>query len=235
MHLSRTAEAGALSASFAHELSQPLTAIMLNTEEAGRVLAVEPPNVGRAREILGHIRETHQHATEIISHVKKLLKRRSEVEAQEFDLNKAITDAIQLLSPEAKKRKVTLLVMGIQQPLPVRADSIHLQQLILNLATNSMDAMSKAAADAHTIAIQTALRAESTVEVSVTDTGTGIPEDKLGEIFDTFYTTKEHGTGLGLSIARTIVATYGGTIWAENRPEGGAVVRFTLPLIRRSA
>jgi len=72
------------------------------------------------------------------------------------------------------------------------------------------------------------------VEVSVSDAGTGIPEDKLGEIFDTFYTTKEHGTGLGLSIARTIVETYGGKIWAENRPEGGAVLRFTLPLIRQS-
>ena len=98
-----------------------------------------------------------------------------------------------------------------------------------------MDAMTKAAAGAHTITIQTALLAESTVEVSVSDSGTGIPEHKLGEIFDTFYTTKEHGTGLGLSIARTIVETYGGKIWAENRPVGGAVIRFTLPLICRSA
>ena len=73
------------------------------------------------------------------------------------------------------------------------------------------------------------------MEVSVSDAGTGIPEDKLGEIFDTFYTTKEHGTGLGLSIARTIVETYGGKIWAENRPVGGAVIRFILPLIRQSA
>jgi len=79
------------------------------------------------------------------------------------------------------------------------------------------------------------LLAESKVEVSVSDTGTGIPQHKLGQVFDTFYTTKEHGTGLGLSIARTIVETYGGKIWAENRPVGGAVIRFTLPLIRQSA
>jgi signal transduction histidine kinase len=235
MHLSRTAEAGALSASFAHELSQPLTAIMLSAEEAGRLLGTEPPNVSRAKEIIGHIWQADQHATEIISHVKKLLKRRSEVEAQEFDLNEAIADAIQILSPEAKKRKVTLLAMGIQEPLPVRADSVHLQQVILNLARNGMDAMTKAAPGAHTITIQTALLGESTLEVSVSDSGTGIPEHKLGEIFDTFYTTKEHGTGLGLSIARTIVETYGGKIWAENRPVGGAVIRFTLPLICRSA
>ena len=82
--------------------------------------------------------------------------------------------------------------------------------------------------------IPTALLGESTVEVSVSDSGTGIPEHKLSEIFDTFYTTKEHGTGLGLSIARTIVETYGGKISAENRAGGGAVFRFTLPLIRRS-
>src|SRR5262249_8691170 len=150
-------------------------------------------------------------------------------------LNEAIADAIQILSPEAKKRKVTLLAMGVQEPLPVRADSIHLQQLILNLARNGMDAMTKAAPGAHTITIQTALLGESTVEVSVSDSGTGIPEQNLGKIFDTFYTTKEHGTGLGLSIARTIVETYGGKIGAENRPVGGAVIRFPLPLIRQSA
>jgi signal transduction histidine kinase len=235
MHLSGTAEAGALSASFAHELSQPLTAIMLSAEEAGRFLGADPPNVSRAKEFIDHIRQADQHATEIISHVKKLLKRRSEVEAQELDLNKAIADAIQILSPEAKKRKVTLLAMGIQEPLPVRADSIHLQQVILNLARNGMDAMTKVASSVHTITIQTVLLAESRVEVSVSDSGTGIHEHKLREIFDTFYTTKEHGTGLGLSIARTIVETYGGKIWAENRPEGGAVIRFTLPLIHQFA
>jgi len=127
--------------------------------------------------------------------VKKLLKRRSEVQAQEFDLNRAIADAVQILSPEAKKRKVKLLATGIQEPLPVRADSIHLQQVILNLARNGMDAMTKAAPSAHTITIQTTLLAASTVEVSVNGSGTGIPEHKLGQIFDTFYTTKEHGTG----------------------------------------
>ena len=125
--------------------------------------------------------------------------------------------------------------MGVQEPLPVRADSIHLQQVILNLARNGMDAMTKGAQGPQTITEQTAMPREATVEVSVSDAGTGIPEDKLGEIFDTFYTTKEHGTGLGLSIARTIVETYGGKIWAENRPVGGAVIRFTLPLIRQSA
>jgi signal transduction histidine kinase len=116
--------------------------------------------------------------------------------------------------------------------LLVRADPVHLQQVILNLGMNAMDAMSDTRPDARKIRIQTALTGESTVEVSVSDTGTGIPEHKLNEIFDTFYTSKEQGTGLGLSVARTIIETYHGQIWAENHAGGGAVFRFTLPLIR---
>ena len=97
---------------------------------------------------------------------------------------------------------------------------------------NGMDAMSDGAAEDRTIIIRTALARGSQVEVSVSDSGTGIPEHKLSKVFDTFYTTKKEGTGLGLSIARTIVESYGGKIWAENRIEGGAVFRFTLPLLR---
>ena len=95
-----------------------------------------------------------------------------------------------------------------------------------------MDAMTDSALGARKITIQTALAGESTVEVSVSDSGPGIPEHKLGEIFETFYTTKEQGTGLGLSVARTIIETYDGKIWAENQAGGGAVFRFTLPLVR---
>jgi signal transduction histidine kinase len=112
----------------------------------------------------------------------------------------------------------------------VRADQVHLQQVLLNLATNGMDAMSGCAPGRRRLEFRAALRGVSEVEVSVTDTGTGIPKDKLNDIFDTFYTTKQQGTGLGLSIARTLVETYGGRIWAENRTDGGAVFRFTLPL-----
>jgi hypothetical protein len=195
IHLSRSAEAGALSASFAHELSQPLTAIMLSAEEAGRLLGAEPPNVSRAKEVLDHIRQTDQHATEIISHVKKLLKRRSEVEAQELDLNKAIADAIQMLSPEAKKRKITLVSMGVQEPLLVRADSIHLQQVILNLARNGMDAMTKAGPAAHTITIQTALLRGSTVEVSVSVPAQVFPNISLAR--SSTHSTQQRSTAPG--------------------------------------
>ena len=119
---------------------------------------------------------------------------------------------------------------GIQRSLPIRAEQVHLEQVILNLATNGMDAMANSAPGKRRMSIQTALTGGPDVEVSVIDSGTGIPQEKLKDVFDTFYTTKQEGTGLGLSIARTIVETYGGKIWAENRSGGGAVFRFTLPL-----
>ena len=134
------------------------------------------------------------------------------------------------LSLRPRRRGVALSANKAQASLPVRADKVHLQQVILNLAVNGMEAIQDCAPGGGKISIETALAGESVIEVSVTDSGMGIPKDKLSQIFETFYTSKPDGTGLGLSIARTIIETYGGRIWAENRPGGGAVFRFTLPL-----
>ncbi len=230
MHLNGAAAAGALSASVAHELNQPLATILSNAEAAEMLLAANPPDLTQVKEILADIRHADQRAADIIQHLRKLMKRGREIELQEFDLNDAIGGALDILYPEAKKRGVVLSANGIQEPLPVRADQVQLQQVILNLAANGMDAMANFTQRAREMTIQTALNGKTEVEVSVTDTGTGIPTDNLNNVFKTFYTTKQQGTGLGLSIARTIVETYGGKIWAENRTEGGAVFRFTLPL-----
>jgi signal transduction histidine kinase len=234
IHLNRTAEAGALSASFAHELSQPLVAVALSAETAASLLTPNQPEAGRLKEILGDIQGANKHALDIMQHMRQLLKRRNESELRQFDVSAAIEDAMRILSPEATKRNVTLTACSIQQPLPVRADRVQLQQVILNLVTNGMDALTEIASDARKITIQTSLAGESRVEVSVSDTGPGIPNHELSRIFDTFYTTKERGTGLGLSIARTIIEACGGRIWAENCNGGGAVFRFTLPLIQGS-
>ena len=232
IHLNRSAEAGALSASFAHELSQPLEAIMLSATTAERLLEPGRPETAKVKGLLADIREADKHAADIVRHLRKLVKRSGEAELQDFDLNKVVANAVHILTPESRKRNVALRVNGKQQQVfTVRADPIHLQQVILNLANNGMDAISNAPAGDRTITIQTTSVGDARVEVSVSDSGTGIPEHKLGDIFDTFYTTKADGTGLGLSIARTIVETYGGKIWAENRREGGAVFRFTLPLL----
>jgi C4-dicarboxylate-specific signal transduction histidine kinase len=193
MHLNRTAEAGALSASFAPELSQPAVAAMLNAETVERLLTANLPEWARARAAIANTQQAIKHAAEIIQHLKKLLKRRSEPLLQEFNLNEAIADALCMLSSEAAKRRITLSANGIQQTLPVRADRIHIQQVVLNLATNAMDAMTGSAPDARAITIQTSLCEGSQVEVSVTESGMGIPEHELGKVFDTFYTTKKEG------------------------------------------
>lgn len=230
-HLNRTAAAGALSASIAHELNQPLGAVLSNADAAELLLDSNPSELKPIRDILSDIRLANQRASEILHRVGKLLKRSPSVEAQ-FDLNEAVTEALHIVSPEALKRTVTLRINGVKQPLLVRADRVHLQQVVINLVVNGMDAMSDARPGEGTITVETALSDEAGVIVSIADRGTGVPKEKLKEIFDPFYTTKEQGTGLGLSIARRIIETYGGKIWAENRAAGGAVFRFTLPLAR---
>jgi len=228
-HMNRTAAAGAMSASIAHELNQPLGAILSNAEAAELLLTANPLDLDQIKEILADIRQADLRAGEIIAGLRRLLTRR-EVERGNIDLGGVIGDVVHLLEPEARERNIAVKTNGLQPGLTVRADSVHLQQVLLNLALNSMDAMPDDRSDRRLITFGTAVVGKSMVEVSVADTGTGVPADKLGSIFEPFFTTKPHGTGLGLSIVRTIVETYGGTIWAENRAGGGAVFRFTLPI-----
>jgi signal transduction histidine kinase len=235
IHLNRTATAGALSASIAHELNQPLGAIQSYTEAAEIYLKADPPDIARVGQILASIRRDDQRAADIISHLRGLLKKRDESELQEFDLNETIRDAVHIVRSEAVKRGVELSAVQANGSLPVRGDPIHLQQVVLNLAMNGLDAMQACGPGQGRMSIETALAGDQAVEVSVVDSGSGIPGNKLARIFDPFYTTKRHGTGLGLSIARTIVETYGGRIWAENRTQGGAAFRFTLPISRAIA
>ena len=236
IHLERVAAVGAMSASIAHELNQPLQSILTDAETAEYLLAANPIDRDRLKEIIADIQKSDERAAEIIAHMRLLLKKRGAVELQELDLNDAIRDALDMIGPEARKKGILVSDYRVQGALHVRADRVHLEQVIVNLATNAMDAMKDCAPGTRKLTLQTALVGDFKVEVSVSDTGTGIPNDKLKGVFETFYTTKQQGTGLGLSIVRTIVETYGGKIWAENRNGGGgAVFRFTLPLAKAHA
>lgn len=230
LHLNRTAVAGTLSASVAHELGQPLAAIQSYAEAAMIYLQQSPPNLAKIGSILASILHDDQRAANIITHLRGLLKKKNGVEMQEVDLNYIISNTMEIIGAEALKNGVDLAAYKPNGALPVRADPIQLQQVLVNLAMNAIDAMRDCNLGKRKMLINTALANGSSIEVSVADTGTGIPPDRLNNVFDAFYTTKGHGTGLGLSIARTIVQTFGGRIWAENRPEGGALFRFTLPL-----
>lgn len=228
VHLNQSATAGALSASIAHELNQPLGAIRSNAEAAAVILRSERPDLELIEQILVDIQDDDQRAHDVISRMRGLLKKRGEIDWQEFDLNEVTTSAIRILRGEAERRSVVVSSSQTPRQLPVRADRVHVQQVILNLATNAMDAMLEGTE--RRLMLDTALSKDSKVELSISDTGRGIPDEQLASVFEPFYTTKPTGTGLGLSIARAIVETYGGKIWAANRPEGGAIFRVVLPL-----
>jgi C4-dicarboxylate-specific signal transduction histidine kinase len=205
---------GALSASFAHELAQPLGAILVSADAVNRFLEENPSKVERVKQMITDIRDSGDHAIQVVQHMRKLL-RQGNVELEEFDLRQAIAEAVRIVSPQAGERQIAIRVHQPDHHLIVRADRVQLQQILLNLATNAMDAMKDTPPGQRSITIRLVMLEESSVEVSVVDSGPGIPQDKLGGVFDTFYTTKEQSTGLGLTIVRTILESCGGTIRAE--------------------
>jgi signal transduction histidine kinase/ABC-type uncharacterized transport system substrate-binding protein len=231
VRLNRVTTANVLSSSLAHELNQPLGAILSNTEAAQMLLKTSPPDLIQIGEILSDIVRDEQRASEIIVGLRNLLNDRKEADLRALDLNDTVPELVKIVTPEIAKRGVILRTALTPDALPVRADPIHMQQVIMNLVMNGMDAMEDEPGPRN-LTIRTRRNAEYDVaEVRISDSGKGIPEDNLTNIFDAFVTTKPQGTGLGLPIARTIVESYGGTIWAENRHRG-AVFSFTIPLAR---
>jgi signal transduction histidine kinase len=229
-HMNRRATAGELSASIAHELNQPLGAILNNTEAAELLLAFPSPNLEEIKEILADIRRDDQRASEVIKRLRRLLTK-TVFRAQDIDLNETVREVFEFLSVQASARNVTLSSTLAPRALRVSGDRIQLQQVILNLIVNGMDAMTGFDNGQRKITSRTALM-DGAVEISIADCGPGIAPDKLAAVFEPFFTTKEHGMGIGLSIARTIVEAHGGRIWAENQAGGGAVFRLKLPLAK---
>jgi two-component system sensor kinase FixL len=168
-------------------------------------------------------------ASETIRRMRELLRKR-ELELKPIDLNAVISDVLRLLDGETHRRGVKIEKQFVDTLPAVRGDAIHLQQALLNLILNGMEAMSESSESSRRITIRTAYDGKDNVEVAVEDSGPGIPSERLPLLFDSFFTTKTHGMGLGLSIVRSIVEAHGGRIWAENNSSGGACFRFTLPV-----
>ena len=231
--MNRSLTVSAMSSSIAHELNQPLGAILNNTGAAEVLLSKNPPDIEQLKEIMADIRKDDERAGEIIGHLRGFL-RIEDAPPDKVSIDRAISDVLHIIEPEAAKRGVEIDCEQASEAFTVQADRVHLQQVLLNLALNGLDAMKDRPAGRRMV-FRTSQFDDAKVEIAVLDSGTGIPEGRLKEIFDSFVTTKQHGTGLGLSIARTIVEMYGGTIWAENREQGGAAFRFVLPLARSAA
>ena len=227
-HSNRYSLAGELAAAIAHEINQPLGAILTNSETLEAMLQSPNPDLPELREIAADIRRDDQRASDVIQQLRSLLKKYP-LELKAIDLNEPVRDAIHFLSTLADAQNTEFHVSIAPAPLPIKGVLVQLQQVILILVLNAMDAMSDLPGDKRKLAIATR-RAGNFAEASVSDTGPGVPPDKLKEIFVPFFSTKAQGMGMGLSIARTIIEVHGGQIWAENKVSGGAMFRIRLPL-----
>lgn len=227
-HLSRVNMLGELSGSIAHEVSQPLTAILSNAQAAQLILKRSEPNLNEVRDILGEIVADDQRAGDIIRRLRLLLKR-GEVQFQPVDANDLVAEVLKLLRSELIDRGITVrLELDPNRPI-LRADRVGLQQVLINLVRNACDAMAELAREARVLTFQTGVGEQGFVMISVCDAGPGVADGTLEKVFEPFFTSKEDGMGLGLSVCRTIINAHGGRMWAEHNAGGGAAFRLLLP------
>ena len=227
-HVNRYSAVGELTTSIAHELNQPLGSILTNTETAEIMLRGASPDMDEIRHILADIRRDDQRASEVIRRLRSVLKK-TPFEVRDIELNDTVREAIGLVRALADGRRIALAYTPALANLHVRGDPVQLQQVVLNLAINAMDAVSDVEMKKREVSVST-VRAGHQAEIRIADTGPGIASADLGSVFNPFFTTKPEGMGMGLAIARTIVEAHHGTIAAENQPWGGALFTIRLPV-----
>jgi len=228
-HANRYSAVGELTTSIAHELNQPLGSILTNTETAELMLQGKSPDINEIRLILADIRRDDQRASEVIRRLRSVLKK-TPFEIKDIELNETVLEAVGLVRAVADGRRIMLTYTPVLVDLHVKGDPIQLQQVVLNLIINAMDAISDANTGKREVNVWT-VRAGGAAEVNVVDTGPGVAAPDLVHIFDAFFTTKPQGMGMGLAIAKTIVEAHQGTISATNQPGGGARFTIRLPLL----
>jgi PAS domain S-box-containing protein len=228
-HLSRVTMLGELSGSLAHELNQPLTAILSNAQAAKRFLARDDVDLEEVRDILTDIVEQDKRAGEVIHRMRLLLKK-GEVQQQPLDVNNAVREVLKLIRSDLVNQGVTTRTTLAPALPTVKGDRVQLQQVLLNLLMNACDGMNGNASADRQIIVRTELSDGEGVRFSVSDRGTGIAPEELEHVFEPFFTTKINGLGLGLSVCRTIITAHGGKLWAANNPERGVTFHFTLPV-----
>ena len=228
-HANRVATMGQLTASIVHEVSQPIAATVLNAQAALRWLGAQPPNLNEVRQILDQITDDSKRAGDIIDRIRALIKK-APPRKEGLEINEAILEVIALTRGEVLQNSVSVRTQ-LAEGLPlIQADRVQLQQVILNLIVNAVEAMSDASEGARELLISTGGDASNGVLVSLRDSGPGLDPANLERLFDAFYTTKSSGLGMGLSICHSIIEAHGGRIWAGANEPRGAAFHFTLPL-----
>ena len=227
-HVTRVSTVGEFTSVLAHEISQPLTAILSNAQAALRFLSQTPLDIGEVRQILDDIIRDDGRASEVIRTVRTLVKK-DQPRKEPLDLNEMIRQVVGLFRGDFLLQGLSIGTDLNPGLATVHGDGTQLQQVILNLILNAAATMRNAPLGQRKIIVRTTMADNRTVKVSVTDFGVGIDENNIERLFEPFYTTKPEGLGMGLPISRTIIKTHGGTIKASNNREGGATFAFTLP------
>ncbi len=226
---SRLALLGEMTASIAHEVNQPLGAILSNADAAEMLLELPVPPLDEVRRILADIRRDDLRASAVIKRVRAFIGRQEMVRVP-LDLNAVLRETLRLARHDAHRRGVTLsdeFTAGLPE---VHADAVQVEQVVLNLLLNAMDAMRDTPVSTRRVVVRSSRKCRDTVAISVEDRGHGIPPGKLARVFDSFFTTRDDGMGLGLALARSIAEAHGGSLSAENNSASGATFHFILPL-----
>jgi PAS domain S-box-containing protein len=227
-HVNRVMTMGELAASIAHEVRQPLAAIIASGDSCTAWLANEPPNLERARAAASRVIQAATQASEIVQRIRALFKKTTSATTS-VDVNAVIKDTISLLRHETQRHGISLLTELDTDVPSVRADRVQLQQVILNLVMNAIESTASVDRERRRMVIQSALPNPGELLVAVKDTGPGIDAQQAGRLFAPFFTTKPQGIGMGLPISRSIIEAHGGRLWAEKNEPHGAVFQFVLP------
>ena len=227
-HANRVATMGQLAGSIAHEVNQPIGAVRNNAHAALRFLTANPPNMPEVREALECVVGETYRAGDIIGRIRDQIKK-APPRIESMDVNNAVEEVLALVRGELSKNGVSVHVRTAEGLSPVKGDRVQLQQVMLNLILNSIEAMASADRSVRKLEITTESHHADALLVAVADSGPGVAENDLERIFESFYTTKASGVGIGLSICRSIIDAHGGRLWAEAHRPRGAVFRFTLP------
>jgi PAS domain S-box-containing protein len=225
-HMNRVTMLGELASSLAHELNQPIAAAITSANACLRWLARNPPDLERARAAATRIENDGSRAAEIIQRLRAFYKTGAPPKRELVDLNQVAGEMLALLRNEADRHAISLRTeLALQLP-QIMADRVQLQQVLMNLLLNGIEAMTDGAGE---LVIRSHSTEDGFLRISVSDTGVGLPSEKLDRIFSAFYTTKPQGTGMGLAISRSIIEAHGGRMWATANAERGATFHFTLP------
>ena len=227
-HMARVTTMGELAASIAHEINQPLAAIVNNANASSRLLATEPPDLDEVRLAVAEIAEAGTRAGEIISRVRTFLKKVVPAKTQ-VDINQVIREVLALTPSQLEKHNISVRTELLPGLAPVQGDRIQLQQVLLNLIMNGVEAMTSVSDRSRVLVLRSQPHESGGVLVSVQDSGLGLDPKNIGHVFDAFFTTKPEGMGMGLPISRSIVETHGGRLWLTPNDGQGVTFQFTLP------